>query len=131
MAKTTVTTLVDDVDGSEAAGTVRLAVNGDLFELDLSEANQQKLFAALEPFMSAARRLTPRSRRGAGRSGTKTSGRPARPSRASAAETAGPATEADLSSVREWAKANGFRVSARGRLRAEVLDAYNKANQGS
>lgn len=131
MAKTTLITLVDDVDGSEAAGTIRLAFDGEQFELDLSEANRQKLLAALEPFTSVARRVTPRSRRVTSRSGTGTAGRPARPSRASTADTSGPETAADLSSVREWARANGFRVSARGRLRAEVVDAYNKANQGS
>jgi hypothetical protein len=34
----------------------------------------------------------------------------------------------DTAAVREWAKANGFTVSDRGRISAEVQEAYAKAN---
>jgi hypothetical protein len=34
----------------------------------------------------------------------------------------------DLGAIREWAAANGFEVSARGRVAATVIDAYEAAN---
>lgn len=34
----------------------------------------------------------------------------------------------DAKAVRTWAKSNGIEVNSRGRLSAEVLDAYRKAN---
>lgn len=74
MAHNTVTTLVDDLDGSEAVATVRLTVNGTEFELDLSERNQQRLFAALEPFISVAREIK-RSRRNGTRPGERAASR--------------------------------------------------------
>ncbi|MGH8918096.1 MAG: histone-like nucleoid-structuring protein Lsr2, partial [Actinomycetes bacterium] len=30
--------------------------------------------------------------------------------------------------IREWARKNGYNVSDRGRIPAEVLDAYHKGN---
>ena len=56
MAKQVQTRLVDDLDGSEAAETVLLGLDGKAFELDLSEKNAKKLRKALEPFLVAARR---------------------------------------------------------------------------
>ena len=38
------------------------------------------------------------------------------------------AGEFDSRKVRSWAKSNGLNVSERGRLSAEILDAYRKAN---
>ena len=34
----------------------------------------------------------------------------------------------DLGAVREWARSNGYKVSDRGRISAEVQEAYDKAN---
>lgn len=35
---------------------------------------------------------------------------------------------ADTKAIREWARANGYDVSDRGRIPADVMDAYSAAN---
>ena len=55
MAKKTVVTVVDDLDGSESAETVTFAYGGTTYEIDLGPANRDALNAALSPFISAAR----------------------------------------------------------------------------
>jgi hypothetical protein len=37
------------------------------------------------------------------------------------------ASKSDLTEVREWAKANGYTVGDRGRIKAEILEAFDKA----
>ena len=36
----------------------------------------------------------------------------------------------DTGQIREWAAANGFKVSARGRISAEVMEAYRNRGTG-
>ena len=45
------TLLIDDLDGSEAAGTVRLGLDGTECEIDLSAAHGDELRTALEPYI--------------------------------------------------------------------------------
>ena len=58
MAKTTVVTLVDDLDGSTADETVTFALDGVSFEIDLSTRNASRLRAAFAPFVEAGTKLT-------------------------------------------------------------------------
>ena len=39
-----------------------------------------------------------------------------------------PRTSSDTQKVREWARANGYEVSDRGRIPASVREAYDAAN---
>ena len=55
MAKATVEMLVDDLDGSEGAETIRLGWNGDWRELELSKRNLTSLSKALDKFWDAGR----------------------------------------------------------------------------
>jgi hypothetical protein len=55
MAKVTVEVLVDDLDGSEGAETVRLGWNGDWREIDLSKRNRASLSKALDKYWNAGR----------------------------------------------------------------------------
>lgn len=109
MAQRTTITLVDDIDGSQADGTVTFSLDGVAFEIDLTSEHERELRAALEPWVTAARRTSGRT--AAGRS------------RSSRAMT-GPSAE----QVREWAKANGRPVSDRGRISAAVRAAYEAAH---
>ena len=52
VAKGTQVSLVDDLDGSQAAGTVGFAPDGKVYELDLSDANASRLRDALAPFVA-------------------------------------------------------------------------------
>jgi hypothetical protein len=98
--------LIDDLDGSEAAGTVRFGVNGRLYEIDLSAANRQKMAEALRPFIDNARKIPGTRRRS-----------PLRP-----------VTRHDQAAVREWARAHGMEISARGRLPLNAAEAYDLAH---
>ncbi len=49
MAKRVTESLVDDIDGSEAHGTLHFAVEGTQYEIDLSEKNTEEFHEALLP----------------------------------------------------------------------------------
>ena len=55
MAKTVIVKLSDDIDGGDADETVRFALDGKAYEIDLSAANAAKLRGALQPFIDKAR----------------------------------------------------------------------------
>jgi nucleoid-associated protein Lsr2 len=118
MAQKTIVTLVDDLTGEVAENitTVEFALDGRAYELDLTEENSAKLRNALSQYVNAARKIG-----GQRRSGT-------RPDRGikSTSRTTGYNRET-LKSIREWAKKNGHNVSDRGRLPAEVVQAWETA----
>ena len=68
MAKKLKVIIVDDIDGTEGDGIVthRFSLGSDFYEIDLCPQNLLSLRAALEPFVSAGRRVRslPRSQRG-------------------------------------------------------------------
>jgi hypothetical protein len=95
----------DDLDGGEAAGTVRFGYDGVDYEIDLNTKNSEKLASALAPFIKAGRRVPARRASRGVRHGTRT----------------------DMSGVREWARGQGIEVSGRGRIPAEVIARYEAA----
>ncbi len=111
MARQTTVTLVDDLDGSDADEQVEFSVDGRSYEIDLSTVNAGRLRDALAPFISAARRTG--TRRGATAGGA--------PPRAGS-------DRAQNQAIREWAIAQGMKVSERGRIPTNVLTAYHGAH---
>ena len=109
MASKTVVLLEDDTDGSEAAETVRFAIDGVDYEIDLSERNASKLRSALEPYVAKARKTGKRSGRRRGMARSNGFG------------------EVDTKAVRKWAEANGIKLNSRGRIPADVLQKYRAA----
>lgn len=107
--------LVDDLDGGDATETVAFSLDGAAYEIDLSEANANRLRDALAPFVGHARR----SGRGPGRPAPAAT-RPVR----GAARSDREQTQA----IREWARNNGHQISERGRIPASIVEAYNAAN---
>jgi hypothetical protein len=107
VAQRTQVLFVDDIDGSEATGTVRFGIGGTEYEIDLSQAHKDQLAAAVGPYIAAARKVTAARR---------PAGRPARPARH------------DQSEVRTWAREQGLKVSDRGRIPADVLAKYEAAH---
>jgi hypothetical protein len=102
-------TLVDDLDGSQAEEQVAFAVDGRSYEIDLSSANSARLREALAPFISAARRT----------GGRRASG--------GAAATSRPSTDREQNqAIREWAVEQGMKISERGRIPSNVLEAYHQ-----
>jgi hypothetical protein len=111
MAKQTTVTLVDDLDGTEAEEQIEFAMDGRAYEIDLSAANSARLREALEPFVSAARRTGGR-RRSAG-----------------SAAAVRPSTDREQNqAIREWAQAQGMKISERGRIPSNVLEAYHQSH---
>jgi len=106
MAQRTQILYVDDIDGSEAAGTVRFGLGGTDYEIDLSRAHADELAAAIGPYIAAARKVSAQRR----------AARPVRPARH------------DQSDVRAWARGQGIKISDRGRIPADVLTRYESAH---
>ncbi|WP_131747847.1 Lsr2 family protein [Frankia sp. Cppng1_Ct_nod] len=113
MAQKTIVSLIDDLDGHEADETVRFGLDGASYEIDLSEKNATKLRESLAPFVGAARRS----------GGRATAAR--RGPRGASRRTGGTDRTAD---IREWARANGYTVSDRGRIASNIVEAYDKAH---
>ncbi|MGA4792066.1 histone-like nucleoid-structuring protein Lsr2 [Nocardia sp. AB354] len=112
MAKKVIVVLIDDFDGkSKAEETVSFSLDGVEYEIDLSTKNAGKLRGVFEQWTGPARKVgrIPRGK----------------------ARTTGARTAADkqqTAAIREWAKNNGYNVSSRGRIQADIVEAYNKAS---
>ncbi|KQX66243.1 Lsr2 family protein [Angustibacter sp. Root456] len=113
MAQKVQVVLIDDIDGGDADETVTFALDGVSYEIDLNTDNAAKLRDALAVWVGNARRVSGRA--SSGRSTSRSSGR-----RSAGSE--------DTAAIREWAKGNGYQVSERGRISAEVREAYAKAH---
>lgn len=111
MAQKVQVLLLDDLSGGEADETVTFALDGKTYEIDLSADNADKLRTALEPFVKAGRRAGGRGGRGRGR----------------VAATGGGPSSQDTAKIRAWAKDNGYEVNDRGRVPANIREAYEKA----
>jgi Lsr2 len=103
------TLFIDDLDGTAAEGTVRFALDGTEYEIDLSEEHAKELRDTLARYVDAARRANGSARRPA-RTGRRTS-------------AGGP----NATGVREWAKAQGIEVKDRGRVPAELVVKFKAA----
>ncbi len=107
MARKEVVELTDDLDDSPASQTIRFAVQGVEYEIDLSERNAKKFNAAIAPFVEKGRRITGRKRLG-GRHSNGTAG-------------------VDPSVIRQWAHENGIEISRRGRIPGDIVERYVSA----
>ena len=117
MAKATVEVLVDDLDGSEGAETVRLGWNGDWRELELSKRNLASLSRALDRYWEAARPV----------SGDGQSSRRRRPRRTTSSRST--KAKRNPKVIRAWARENGIAVPARGRIPGDVEQRYDEATR--
>lgn len=91
--------LVDDLDGSPAKETIQFSIDGNHYEIDLSEDNAKEFRAAFRKYVRKGRSVKATS----------------------------PKNEA--AEIRKWAAENGFEVNERGRLRRDVVEAYREAQR--
>jgi len=139
MAERMVRQLIDDLDGTEILDgdgeRVVFAVRGTTYRIDLSSGNVAKLEKALKPFIDAAARVRRQNRRATRKAATTrtprddaaTKGRrKAVRKRKAAARTRTPKER--IVSIRDWARQNGYDVSERGRLRSEIIEAFEAAH---
>ena len=114
MAERIVRQLIDDIDGSDITedkgGRVEFSVRGVSYEIDLSAANAAKFDKALKPYIDAANKV-----------GGKRGGR----SKVGSANNSSPE---HLAAIRDWARKNGHKVSDRGRIKAEIVEAFDAAH---
>jgi hypothetical protein len=116
MAQKVITTLVDDLDGTEMTNgegeTIRFAIDGASYEIDLTADNAEKLRDALQPYIDngrrSARSTTPQTR---------------------STSTSSSNSREELAAAREWLKNNGHQVSDRGRVPNKLLELYRAQNR--
>lgn len=106
MAQKRVVELIDDLDGTAASQTVKFALDGSSYEVDLSDANANDLRSSLERFTANARRTGGRKQSAADLGPT------------------GPSTK----DIRAWALAQGMQVNPRGRVPESIVQQYLAAN---
>ena len=115
MAERIVRQLIDDLDGTEipegGGERVEFSLRGVEYQIDLSSANVAKLDKALKPYVDAALKL----RGSRGRRGQTTS-------------RGGTASKEHLAAIRDWARKSGFEVSDRGRIKSEIVEAFEAAH---
>ncbi len=119
MAERVTIELVDDLDGSVADETVHFTWEGKALVVDLNKKNADKLRKAIEPFVAAARP-----------GGTVQA--PAARRRLSSGSSSGKRQHdsgAATSVIRAWARENGVEVPDRGRLKPDVLQAWEAAGK--
>lgn len=105
MARKTVVTFVDDLDGSEASETVNFAVDGTEYEIDLNDEHAADLRETLNRYINVARKTSGGRGRGARKS-----------------------TAGDAKAIRAWAVSHGIQVNERGRIPADVVEKYRAAH---
>lgn len=92
----------DDIDGSAGAHATTFALDGTTYDIDLSDAHSDELRRTLAEWIIAGRRVG--SRRPTG------------------------SQTARLAAIREWARANSYKVGDRGRVSAEIQQAFQQAH---
>ncbi|TIC89227.1 Lsr2 family protein [Nocardioides sp. GY 10113] len=98
--------LVDDIDGSEASQTVSFGIDGANYEIDLNDDNAAALREAVATYVGHARKV----------------------GRATGKRTAKASDGPSAKEIRDWARSNGYEVPDRGRIPAEVREAFDAAS---
>jgi hypothetical protein len=97
-------TQVSDLSGADEAETVRFALDGTDYEIDLSAPEAEELRAGVAPYIGHARKKgTPRKRRSRARK----------------------ATRDDLPAIREYARARGYNIKERGAIPGRIVAEYD------
>lgn len=111
--------LIDDLDGKPIdtglGHEVTFSYQGADYRIDLRPTNADKIETAFAPYIKVAEKVS-----SAGKARAKVS---------AATKPSGSGRSAEqLKAIREWAGKNGFDVSPRGRVRADVIDAFDAAH---
>jgi hypothetical protein len=110
VAQKVIVELIDDLDGEPidfGGETISFAVNGVEYTIDLNDKNATEFHRKMDYYIRHA---------------TKVGGR-------QAARVAKPAADGpSIPEIREWATRNGYTVSTRGRIAADIVKAYAAAH---
>jgi hypothetical protein len=106
------TLFIDDIDGGAAEGTVRFALDGTEYEIDLNAKHSDELRSAIGKYVTHARKVggsARRAGRGAGRAGR------------------GAGSSLNTTEIRNWAREQGYDIKDRGRVPADLVAKYQAA----
>ena len=109
MAQNVTVVLIDDIDQSKAAETVRFGVDGTAYEIDLSARHASELRSMIGRYIKVARRIQ------------------SAPARARQQPPSRPRTQMDREQsrrIRSWAMERGLLASPRGRIPQHVAEEY-------
>jgi Lsr2 len=106
------TLFIDDIDGGAAEGTVRFALDGTDYEIDLNAKHSEELRSALGKYVNHARKVGGSARRAA-----RAAGRAGR----------GAGSALNTTEVRNWAREQGYDIKDRGRVPADLVAKYQAA----
>lgn len=116
----TLTEYYDDIDGKPASedelSTFEFSFQGATYTIDLRETNAAKFEKALSPYLNAATKIS------GGRGRPKGSGTATRKAGGSGR------SKEQLQAIRDWATNEGYEVSPRGRIKAEIIEAFDAAH---
>lgn len=122
MAKQVYVELVDDIDGAPIktgkGETIGFSVDGVEYEIDLGVKNAKEFRKQLDYWAEHATKVSSRGKKATAKKSSAT---------ASTASTVPARDPLQIKAIREWANQNGFTVSSRGRIPADVEQAYNSA----
>lgn len=126
MAKQVTIQLVDDIDGSviadEAGESIEFAVSGVEYVIDLKSKNASEFHRKLGYYIEHATRVGGRKRKASPAS----AGAASAPVVSSAA--AGKRDPAQTRAIRQWAADQGYDINDRGRIPAEIVEAFEAAH---
>lgn len=118
MAERVIRQLIDDLDGKPIddgfGERIQFSYQGSDYLIDLRPTNVDKFNAALQPYVKVAEKV------GKVRRGAKTD--------VAEKVTGSGRSKEQLQAVRDWAVKSGYDVAPRGRVKAEVLDAFDAAH---
>jgi hypothetical protein len=110
MARQVIERLVDDLDGSEATQSVFFGVDGQRYQIDLSDQHAEELRLKLGPFLEVARRVREDTARARG-------------------TVRGAVADKDRNpAIRQWALEEGVELPSRGRIAGAVQEAYDASD---
>ncbi|MGC4933072.1 histone-like nucleoid-structuring protein Lsr2 [Gordonia sp. DT30] len=112
MAKVQSVQIIDDVDGNvlDEYETVRWSIDGKDYEFDTSARHAQQFRTAIAKYVEVSRTVGAARKRTAKRT------------------IGGARSKEQTQAIRNWAVRNGFEVSSRGRIPANVLEAFEAAH---
>ena len=115
VAHRAVVELVDDIDGTvfgDEGESINYAVDGVEYEIDLKTEHAKEFRDALDYWIAHSRRV---------------GGRKRRLNRVTDPIGSSPGT-GEVKKIREWAVEEGYEMSSRGRIRAEIVQAFHDAH---
>lgn len=118
MAQKVIREFIDDIDGSVAERTFPFSVDGVSYEIDLSSSNIDEFKQAVGGFVESARKVATGHAGKRGRKPAAAGGGGVKPAR----------SREQAAAIRDWARQHGHHVSDRGRISAEVQQAFDAAH---